>query len=276
MQENNIKVIDKYIIFLNSSLGKGAFGIVYRGIEKETQKTVAVKQISLSFVNKQKNSEQLIQSLKNEILSMKISTHLNVVNLLDVKKSTNNLYLVLEYCDQGSLEHYLQQKSDNKLSISESIYVMKQLIAGFKHLREKKIVHRDLKPANILIHKGIVKIGDFGFAKVDLEQASLKTMVGSPLYMSPQVLKGHHYSHKCDIWSLGLIFYEVIYGDTPWTGTTVLQLYNNILTQPLTFPSHHHSPLHSRIQAVIQQMLTQEEEQRISWEELFLNPLFTE
>lgn len=100
---------------------------------------------------------------------MKISTHLNVVNLLDVKKSTNNLYLVLEYCDQGSLEHYLQQKSDNKLSISESIYVMKQLIAGFKHLREKKIVHRDLKPANILIHKGIVKIGDFGFAKVDLE-----------------------------------------------------------------------------------------------------------
>lgn len=62
---------------------------------------------------------------------------------------------------------------------------MKQLVSGFKHLREKNIVHRDLKPANILIHKGILKIADFGFAKFDLEQSSLKTMVGSPLYMSP-------------------------------------------------------------------------------------------
>lgn len=83
----------------------------------------------------------------------------------------------MEFCDQGSLENYVQTKSDNKLSVSESLYIMRQLVNGFKHLREKNIVHRDLKPANILIHKGIIKIADFGFAKVELDSNNLKTQV---------------------------------------------------------------------------------------------------
>ena len=87
---------------------------------------------------------------------------------------------------------------------------------GAKYLHTKGIIHRDLKPANILIKNGICKISDFGFARHLGHSTIMKSIVGTPLYMSPQILKGLKYTSKSDLWSIGLIYYELIHGRTPW------------------------------------------------------------
>jgi serine/threonine protein kinase len=94
-------------------------------------------------------------------------------------------------------------------------------------------MHRDLKPENILINNGILKISDFGLSKKVFDRVSKQTHVGTPYYMSLELLMGNSYSSKCDIWSLGCIFYEMLHGKTPWTGNTEYDLIMNIHHKPL-------------------------------------------
>lgn len=98
---------------------------------------------------------------------------------------------------------------------------MFQICNGFLALVREGIIHRDLKPANIMVKGTTLKIGDFGFAKkTHGTKVQKQTIVGTPLYMSPQILKSQPYSSKCDIWALGFLFYEMLHGKTPWTGTS--------------------------------------------------------
>ena len=100
------------------------------------------------------------------------------------------------------------------------------------------MIHRDIKPANFLIHNGVVKLSDFGFARVvdDLEEPLFLTFLGSPLYMAPQILAREKFSSKCDVWSLGVTIYEILYGKTPYTASNPKELLENIRTKPLLFP----------------------------------------
>ena len=101
--------------------------------------------------------------------------------------------MVCEYCNGKSLKEYLEKKGT--LSEAEALYFLKQILKGFECLYEKKIVHRDLKPANLLMHNFKIKIGDFGFSKaIDMHEQLLSSMVGSPLYMSPQILNQTPYT----------------------------------------------------------------------------------
>jgi len=102
---------------------------------------------------------------------------------------------------------------------------------GAKYLQTNGIIHRDLKPANILIKDGVCKISDFGFAKNTATNAFLRSIVGTPLYMSPQLLKGIRYTSKSDLWSIGLIYYEMLHGCTPWPANNEVQLLNAIYSR---------------------------------------------
>ncbi|EAS06587.2 Serine/Threonine kinase domain protein (macronuclear) [Tetrahymena thermophila SB210] len=262
------KQVDNYILNLDKILGQGSFGSVYQAIDmKNGDRQVAVKQISQTSMNK--NADKLMQLLKNEIKTMKMIKDKNVVQLLDVRRSSNNIYLIVEYCNGGSLESYLN-KNGKRLSETETLRIIREIVSGFKCLYEQKIVHRDLKPANILLHDGIPKIADFGFSKVvehSMEQADLASLVGSPIYMCPQILNCQTYSSKLDVWSLGIIFYEMLYGKTPWKAKSVFDLANNINNTNLEFPS---APVVSkRTQQLIKNMLQKEEEKRLGWEDLF-------
>ena len=125
------------------------------------------------------------------------------------------------------------------MSEPEALRLLRDLMAGFKYLCEHEIIHRDLKPANILMHKGRCKISDFGFAK-NLEYGEstiLKSIVGTPLYMSPQILNHQKYTNKSDLWSVGLIYYELLHGYTPWPAKNELQLINAIMSKKIIFDS---------------------------------------
>lgn len=110
-----------------------------------------------------------------------------------------------------------------KLDETKAKIILKQIVSGFSQLIEKGIIHRDLKPANILVNsKGQFKLADFGFAKVvqHFDTKLLHSIVGTPLYMAPQILKKSKYTTKCDIWSIGYIYYELLTTKLPWTGTS--------------------------------------------------------
>lgn len=93
----------------------------------------------------------------------------------------------------------------------------RQLLEAFKILVEYNIMHRDIKPDNILFHNGMVKLGDFGFCKnLESDTAMTSTMLGSPIYMAPEVLKGEDYSSKADVWSLGVVLFEMLFGYCPF------------------------------------------------------------
>ncbi len=110
-----------------------------------------------------------------------------------------------------------------KLPEAEARNLLKDIMNGSKHLHQKGIIHRDLKPANILLKDGVCKISDFGFAKsLKEDEVTMKSIVGTPLYMSPQILKRAKYTTKSDLWSIGLIYYEMLHGRTPWPANNEL------------------------------------------------------
>lgn len=111
-----------------------------------------------------------------------------------------------------------------------------QIVNGMNELVKLRIVHRDLKPANILYTKGVFKLADFGLAKyVQNEDQLLKTRVGTPFYMAPQILLNEKYTSKCDIWSLGVIFYQLVFGRIPWYATREDELISKIHSVPVIY-----------------------------------------
>lgn len=110
---------------------------------------------------------------------------------------------------------------------------------GFYKLRERNIVHRDIKPANLLLHNYKIKIADLGFSKsTEGHEQLLESVVGSPMYMSPQIFEREKYTEKTDIWSLGVIFFEMLYGASPWTGCHNIGALKEKIRKQIKFPAY--------------------------------------
>lgn len=140
-----------------------------------------------------------------------------------------------EYCNGGTLEDMI--KKEGVLSEAKALNIFRQLLEAFKVLNEYKIIHRDTKPENILFHNGVVKLADFGFCKgLDSETDMTATMLGSPIYMAPEVLKGEPYTNKIDIWSLGAVLYEMLFGVCPFESKSIVELISTIRDTNLKFP----------------------------------------
>lgn len=195
---------------------------------------------------------------------MKALTHPNIVQLFDVKKSANNIYLFQELCDKGSLEDVLSSR--RKLPEAEVLVITKQIVKGYKYLHDNKIIHRDLKPANILIKDELYKIADFGFAKYYQEGSELDTihqsLVGSPIYMCPEILNGSSYSTKSDVWSTGIIIYQMLYGKTPHRASSLEELVMKVNKKVIKYPQKLNN---EALQKVLERMLQHDSKDRISW-----------
>ena len=213
-----------------------------------------------------------MELLENEIKVLKTCDNRNIIKLYDIKKTANNFYLILEYCNEGDLMVYLKKKKT--LDEDEAVEFFVQMLSAFRTLVKHKIMHRDFKLPNILMHDGEIKIADFGFSKLLSNEEFAETMLGSPLNMAPEVLGGTHYGAKADIWSLGTCFYELLFGTPPYKAKNMVDLVNNIKTKPLVFPKEV-----NRISAVtedaIRKMLVVDPKRRIEWEDLFRHPITT-
>jgi serine/threonine-protein kinase ULK/ATG1 len=142
------------------------------------------------------------------------------------------------------------------------------MVEAFKVLSKNNIMHRDLKPDNILMHNGKIKLGDFGFCK-PLESATEMacTMLGSPIYMAPEVLKGETYNRKADIWSLGVVLFQMIFGKCPFESKSIAKLIKLLDEEELIFPE---SPkISTTIRDLSKRMLVKDHTARIDWPDIF-------
>jgi serine/threonine protein kinase len=161
---------------------------VYRAVHNKTKQEVAIKVIQ---VDKFRDIPKLEEGIVNEI---NILSQINrdcefIVKYLDMLKTTNNFYFIYEFCNGGTLEKLLQK--DGPLQERRALVYARQLLEAFKTLSRNNIMHRDLKPDNILLHNGNIKLADFGFCKpLESKNDLAQTMLGSPIYMAPEVLKG--------------------------------------------------------------------------------------
>jgi len=255
-----VKKIANYV--LETKIGEGQFGSVYKAYNCDDNKTVACKIIGRQHLKDKK----FLELLESEIEVLTKCDNPNIIKLYDIKKTPNNIYLFLEYCDSGSLSDYLRQHPD--ISESDAMEIFLQILNAFKTLNEQKIMHRDLKLENILLHKGKVKVADFGFAKLLNDGSLAKTLLGSPMTMAPEIYDGTPYDFKADVWSLGVCLYQLLFrGQYPFTGKSLAALFWNIQNKELEFDQL--IKVSEKSKNLLRKMIECDPEMRASWEEIF-------
>ena len=177
-------------------------------------------------------------------------------------KTVNNFYFVYEFCNGGTLEQILKKKGALQENIALAYF--RQIVDAFKILNRHNIMHRDLKPENILVHDGVLKIADFGFCKVlENPDEMAQTMLGSPIYMAPEILKGEAYTIKADVWSLGVILFRMLFGYCPFESTNIAKLIVLLENEELDIPSE--NKVSSGIVSLIRRMLVKDAKKRADW-----------
>ena len=244
-------------------IGSGQFGDVYKARKLDTNEFIAFKSIQLDLFD---NVARLHEMADNETQILAKMNNPNVVKFIEIIKTNTHIYTVYELCTGGTLEELLDQK--RYLPEKDALQIFRQVLNGFRPLVQYNIMHRDIKPSNIIFHNNIAKIGDFGFSKPLTSSFEVtETMVGSPIYMAPEILKGQSYSIKADIYSMGVMLYEVLFGRAPYEDVNIPGLLNKISKGDLRFLSY--NKISPSTEHLIRKLLDPVEETRITWQELF-------
>jgi serine/threonine-protein kinase ULK/ATG1 len=189
-EKNIFKSLGKYTLITNDYLGTGAYGKVYRAFyDGDPKKVVAIKEIHYKMAQKEKE-DIFIKTCQQEIQELQqLKSNKHIVQLYDVITTSDTFYLIMEYCNQGNLKKFRENK---KLSEEEVLYLFQQIIEGFKFIRKLNKIHRDIKPENILVHNNVLKIADFQFARTLLDEEYAFTYAGTDAYMAPEVIEGDY------------------------------------------------------------------------------------
>lgn len=257
--------MNKYQII--RSLGSGAAGTVHLARDKVTNQQLAIKEINIE-------SKDSLNHTLNEIENMKKLQHPNIVRYHNSYQEGNKLYIVMEYIDGGDLASYIADRNTRFLTEDVILRIFIQIVLGLRYIHEHKIVHRDLKPQNIFITRvGVVKIGDFGVSRsLDRSSELMKTLVGTPYYLSPEIWNHEPYNSKTDIWSLGCILYELCALKKPYKASNINQLIVAIFNgsyEPLT------KRYTENLRELVSDMLQQDPSKRPSAQMILQRPFIT-
>lgn len=228
--------IGKYI--LQGELGKGAMGVVYKGLDPYIERPVAVKTIRFELLSDPAEQEQAQVRFMREARSAGNLSHPNIVTIYEVGEDLGQTFIAMEYVDGQSLEKLLA--SGKRLEFEEVIRLISRVGDALDYAHGKGVIHRDIKPANILIDKeGAPHIVDFGIARLAASSTLTltRTVMGTPFYMSPEQIAGKKIDHRTDIFSLGTILYELVTGNKPFPGeslTTIIYKIMNETPPPVT------------------------------------------
>lgn len=201
-------------------IGSGGMANVYRALDLILEREVAVKMMSLDF----QNDKDSLRRFQREALSTTELTHPNIVSIYDVGEG-DRPYIVMEYIDGMDLKQYIRE--NHPIPYQKAIDIMEQILDGIAYAHKNDVIHRDIKPHNILIDKnGNVKITDFGIA-VALSQNSItqtNSLLGSVQYISPEQARGNVVTKQSDIYSLGIVLYELLTGTVPFEGESAVSI----------------------------------------------------
>ena len=222
------KINDRYEII--RVIGEGGMANVYLANDLILNRKVAVKVLRGDL----SNDEKFVRRFQREALSASSLNHPNIVEMYDVGEDDGDFYIVMEYVEGKNLKQLIKRRT--RLSISEVIDIMKQLTDGIAHAHDSFIIHRDIKPQNILIlDNGLVKITDFGIA-VALNSTQLtqtNSVMGSVHYLPPEQAAGKGATFKSDIYSLGILMYELVTGTLPFRGENAVEIALKQMKEPI-------------------------------------------
>jgi serine/threonine protein kinase len=222
-------------------LGRGGMGVVYRAKDPVIGRTVAVKTIRLSEEGTGMSHAQLVERFQTEARAAGLLTHPNIVVIHDAGEADGLYYIALELVNGKSLQSLLD--AGQKFPLPRLLHIMEQVCSALQFAHGHNVVHRDIKPANIMLTgDDIVKVTDFGTAKILQYGAAKQTAVmGTPGYMSPEQIKGKPVDGRADIFSLGVMLYEMTTGQKPFRGQDIATILHRILNEePL--PPHQVNP----------------------------------
>jgi len=249
--------IDRFII--DRELGRGKQGVVYLATDTDLHRQVAIKAVHLS--NELKRQDNLDQLLSEARMVSRLQ-HNNIVTVYDIGIADHRPYLVLEYIQGTSL----QDKIRGGLSIDEALQIMRDMLAGVAAAHAQKIAHGDIKPANILINEaGNAKVADFGLAHFsEVVQDEDTGLSGTPLYMAPEYIETRQHQIVSDVFSLGLVFHEMLTGKPVIDGDDIYQILNRISNEKIEAPSKTNSAVDERLDDLILKSLTKDPQQRFA------------
>jgi len=200
-------------------LGKGAMGVVYKAFDPHIRRTVALKVIRKEIIDDDQ-SATLIARFKNEAQAAGRLTHPGIVAVYEYGEDEAVAYIAMEYVQGKGLREYFQRGT--RFGMGDVVSIMAQLLDALAYAHEQGVIHRDIKPANIIIMgNGKLKVADFGIAHVDSSKLThLGTIMGTPGYMAPEQYSGAAVDRRADIFSAGVVLYQLLTGVKPFTGTT--------------------------------------------------------
>lgn len=240
-------------------IGEGGMAIVYRAKDLILDRTVAVKVLRSEF----SNDEEFILRFRREAESATSLSHPNIVNIYDVGEEEQLYYIVMEYVEGKTLKEYIREKAP--LQIEEALSIFDKICSAIRHAHENHIIHRDIKPHNILITEdGQVKVTDFGIAMA-MTSATIthtKSVLGSVHYLSPEQAKGSIATEKSDIYSLGVVLYEMVTGQVPFKGESPVTVALKHLQEKFTSPRLLNDQVPQSIENIIQKAMAKSPEDR--------------
>ena len=222
------KINDRYEII--KSIGEGGMANVYLAYDTILDRNVAIKVLRGDLAN----DEKFVRRFQREALSASSLSHPNIVAMYDVGEDNGLYYIVMEYVEGKTLKQLLKKRGS--LTLSEAIDIMLQLTDGMAHAHDSYIVHRDLKPQNIMIQDdGQIKITDFGIAMAlnSTQLTQTNSVMGSVHYLPPEQAAGKGTTIKSDIYSMGIIFYELLTGELPFKGDSAVEIALKQMKEPL-------------------------------------------
>lgn len=234
-------------------LGKGSFGKAYLVKNTEADELCVVKQMETSMMTKKEKEEAV-----KEAMLLKRMDHKNIVRFQEVFMTRKGrLCIVMDYADGGDLHAEIKRRNGQLIAEANILEWFVQICFALKHVHERKVLHRDLKTQNIfLMATGQVKLGDFGIARVlDATKTAdqfAKTMVGTPYYLSPEIIEDRPYNFKSDVWSLGVVLYEMTTLQHPFDADSLVILATKILNDQYPPPAPMYSDeLHGLIKVML-------------------------
>uniref|UniRef100_A0A1Q3EVQ0 Aurora kinase n=1 Tax=Culex tarsalis TaxID=7177 RepID=A0A1Q3EVQ0_CULTA len=245
-------------------LGRGKFGNVYLAREKETKFVIALKVL----FKKQVHAQGIEHQVRREIEIQSHLRHPNILRMYGYFHDETRIYLILEFAPGGTLFSKLQTQPGNKFPEKQCAIYINMLVSALIYLHERNVIHRDIKPENLLLgHGGELKIADFGWS-VHEPTSTRTTLCGTLDYLSPEMVQGQPHTKNVDLWSLGVLAYELLVGRAPFHATGFDDTYNKIMKVRYEVP-----PEMSRPAAhLISRLLVKQPEQRMPLEHVAMHP----
>jgi serine/threonine-protein kinase len=253
----SIQTVGRYEI--TGELGRGAMGVVYKALDPTIGRTVALKTMRLDVHGL--DAQEMVRRFQNEARAAGVLNHPNIVTIYDAGEQDGIFYIAMEFIEGTTLHELLAEK--RVLATDEVLQLTRQICRGLDYAHSNSIVHRDIKPANIMITgNGTVKIMDFGIAKSGGQVTNTGQVLGTPNYMAPEQVKGRQLDGRSDLFSLGVILYEMLTGEKPFVGQNVTTIIYKIVNENPITPRDLDVTVHPGLSAIVTKALAKAPDDR--------------